>query len=152
MNKLLQEIKQGKSKGYDDWKARYLQGTGNDAKVVITNNPYNRPDYEIAFSQILKDLNLGKPNYFKYERGGRFNNVRRFLGGGITDVVNPGNWYADMFNSSEMQKWLGSISVDNPDAIRQFNDLQDSWAVNKKNTGYNGQYAIKDKTGGVGVR
>lgn len=153
MSKLLQEIKQGKSKGYDDWKAKYLQGTGNDAKVVITNNPYNRPDYEVAFSQILKDLNLGKPNYFKYERGGRFNNVRRFLGGGdLKDVINPGNWYAHMFNTPEMKKWLDTFDANNPETIKQFNDLQDSWAVNKKNTGYTGQYAIKDKTGGVGTR
>lgn len=153
MSKLLQEIKQGKSKSYDSWKTKYLQGTGNDAKVVITSNPYNRPDYEVAFSQILKDLNLGKPNYFKYERGGRFNNVRRFLGGGdLRDVVNPGNWYSHMFNTPEMKKWLDTFNANDLNSIKQFNDLQDSWAVNKKNTGYNGQYAIKDKTGGVGTR
>jgi hypothetical protein len=119
MSALLQEIKQGKSKGYDNWKARYLQGTGNDAKVVITNNPYNRPDYEVAFSQILKDLNLGKPNYFKYERGGRFNNVRRFLGGGdLRDVVNPGNWYSHMFNTPEMKKWLDTFNANDPNSIK----------------------------------
>lgn len=154
MSKLLQEIKAGNIKSYDQWKSKYLQGTGKDAVVVFTNNPHGRSDYQIAFDQILKDLNL-QPSYLKYERGGRFNNVRRFLGGGdaqMKNVANPGDWFTHMFSSPEMKAWFNSFDKDKKDTWEIFNTLQDSWALNKQNTGYNGQYAIKDKTGGVGRR
>lgn len=148
----INDIKAGKIKAYDQWKADNLRGQGADAVLVVNSNPYNRPAAELAFEQILKDLNL-KPNYFKYERGGRFNNVRRFLDGGdLKNVINPGDWYVHMFNSDEMKKWLSTFNAQDPNSIKQFNDLQDSWAVNKKNTGYTGQYAVRDKTGGVGTR
>jgi hypothetical protein len=95
MSALLQEIKQGKSKGYDNWKAKYLQGTGNDAVLVVPSNPYNRPASQIAFEQILKDLKL-TPNYFTYAKGGRLERVARFQIGGnapLKNVINPVTTY-----------------------------------------------------------
>jgi hypothetical protein len=104
LQKVIDNIKLGKTKQYDQWKATNLQGTGTDAKLVVSSNPYNRPASQLAFEQILKDLKL-TPNYFTYAKGGRLERVARFQSGGnasLKDVVNPGDWFNDMFMSSHM--------------------------------------------------
>jgi hypothetical protein len=81
-----------------------LQGTGNDAVLVVNSNPYNRPAAELAFAQILDNLNI-KPKYFTYAKGGRIERIARFQGGGNTtlkNVINPGDWFNDMFMSPYM--------------------------------------------------
>lgn len=154
LQKVIDNIKLGKTKQYDQWKATNLQGTGTDAKLVVSSNPYNRPASQLAFEQILKDLKL-TPNYFTYAKGGRLERVARFQSGGnasLKDVVNPGDWFNDMFMSSHMQNYFKTLDPTKEDTWKNFNRLQGSWRLNKANTGYSGQYAVKDKTDGVSSR
>ena len=151
LQKVIDNIKLGKTKQYDQWKATNLQGTGTDAKLVVSSNPYNRPASQLAFEQILKDLKL-TPNYFTYAKGGRLERVARFQGGGNTqmrDVINPGDWFGDMFKSSYMQNYFKTLDPTKEDTWKAFNALQGSWRTNKNNTGYTGEHAITDNTGGV---
>jgi hypothetical protein len=69
-----------------------------------------------------------------YKKGGSFEHVRKFKDAGkITNTTSTANWFDDMFQSKEMTDWLYTLNKDN---FEQFNNLQKSWATNKKNTGY----------------
>lgn len=152
LQQTIADIRAGKY--YDNWKSANLQGTGNDAVLVVNSNPYNRPAAELAFAQILDNLNI-KPKYFTYAKGGRIERIARFQGGGNTtlkNVINPGDWFNDMFMSPYMQSYFNTLDPTKEDTWKNFNNLQNSWSVNKNNTGYSGQYAIKDKTNGVTSR
>lgn len=103
LQKVIDNIKLGKTKQYDQWKATNLQGTGTDAVLVVPSNPYNRPASQMAFEQILKDLKL-TPNYFTYAKGGRLERVARFQNGGnapLKNVINPVTTYTGTSDEGE---------------------------------------------------
>lgn len=75
-------------KVYDNWKSKYLQGTADDAKLVISDPRYTRKE-ELVFKDILKNLGIN-PHNFKYEKGGRIKSLARFLkSGNELLITNP---------------------------------------------------------------
>lgn len=73
-------------KVYDNWKSKYLQGTGDDAKLVISDPRYTRKE-ELIFKDILQSLGV-TPSNFKYEKGGRIQALARFLD---SQIIKAGN-------------------------------------------------------------
>lgn len=139
---------------YDSWKSKYLQGAGDDAKLVISDPRYTRKE-ELVFKDILQNLGI-KPHNLKYEKGGRIQALARFLQPGdkieITNTTHNGDWFRDMYSSTAMQNWFNTININDPDSYNRFNEFQDTWRNNLKNTGYDGNYAKRDKTDGVKSR
>ena len=139
---------------YDNWKSKYLQGAGDDAKLVISDPRYTRKE-ELVFKDILQNLGI-KPHNLKYEKGGRIQALARFLKTGdeieITNTTHNGDWFRDMYSSEAMQNWFNTININDPDSYNRFNEFQDTWRNNLKNTGYDGNYAKRDKTDGVRSR
>lgn len=141
-------------KVYNSWKSKYLQGAGDDAKLVISDPRYTRKE-ELVFKDILQNLGI-KPHNLKYEKGGRIQALARFLKTGdeieITNTTHNGDWFRDMYSSTAMQNWFNTININDPDSYNRFNEFQDTWRNNLKNTGYDGNYAKRDKTDGVRSR
>lgn len=73
-------------KVYDSWKSKYLQGTGDDAKLIISDPRYTRKE-ELVFKDILQNLGI-TPHNFKYEKGGRIKALARFLDSQIIKAQN----------------------------------------------------------------
>lgn len=71
---------------YDNWKSKYLQGAGDDAKLVISDPRYTRKE-ELVFKDILQNLGI-KPHNLKYEKGGRIQALARFLDSQIIKAQN----------------------------------------------------------------
>lgn len=71
---------------YDSWKSKYLQGAGDDAKLVISDPRYTRKE-ELVFKDILQNLGI-TPHNFKYEKGGRIKALARFLDSQIIKAQN----------------------------------------------------------------
>lgn len=74
------------SKVYNSWKSKYLQGAGDDAKLVISDPRYTRKE-ELVFKDILQSLGI-TPSNFKYEKGGRIQALARFLDSQIIKAQN----------------------------------------------------------------
>ena len=73
-------------KVYNSWKSKYLQGAGDDAKLVISDPRYTRKE-ELVFKDILQNLGI-KPHNLKYEKGGRIQALARFLDSQIIKAQN----------------------------------------------------------------
>lgn len=73
-------------KVYNSWKSKYLQGAGDDAKLVISDPRYTRKE-ELVFKDILQSLGI-TPSNFKYEKGGRIQALARFLDSQIIKAQN----------------------------------------------------------------
>ena len=73
-------------KVYNSWKSEYLQGAGDDAKLVISDPRYTRKE-ELVFKDILQNLGI-TPHNFKYEKGGRIKALARFLDSQIIKARN----------------------------------------------------------------
>lgn len=73
-------------KVYNSWKSKYLQGAGDDAKLVISDPRYTRKE-ELVFKDILQSLGI-TPSNFKYEKGGRIKALARFLDSQIIKAQN----------------------------------------------------------------
>lgn len=70
-----------------------------------------------------------------YKHGGSFYHVRKFKEAGkITNTTSKANWYEHMFQSPEMQQWIDAYGLND---YKKFNELQKSWAANRKASGYN---------------
>lgn len=70
-----------------------------------------------------------------YKQGGSFDHVRKFKDAGkITNTTSKANWFENMFQSPEMQKWIDAYGLND---YQKFNELQKSWSDNRKATGYN---------------
>ena len=83
------------------------------------------------WDEILKKYRI------KYREGGKFQ-----LGGGINNTRGTGDWYRHMYDTDEMRSWLANFNTAN---YKEFNDLQDSWLNNKKDSKYDPSNS--DKTG-----
>lgn len=73
---------------------------------------------------------------FKYQTGTTKGGIRNVYG------TTHDSWHDLMYMSDDMQNWLGTFS---PENYKKFNELQDSWYENRKNTGYTLPY---NKTAG----
>lgn len=102
-----------------------------DDKFTLDRSAYGgRGTVETTLKELLEKN--GITTYYK--RGGSFDHVRKFKEAGkITNTTSKANWYADMYSSPEMAKWLNTFNADN---FEDFNKLQRSWATNRNNTGY----------------
>lgn len=98
--------------------------------IVLDRSSFGRDNAEMSLKDFLNSH--GVTTYYK--KGGSFEHVRKFKDAGkITNTTSTANWFDDMFQSKEMTDWLYTLNKDN---FEQFNNLQKSWATNKKNTGY----------------
>lgn len=84
-------------KVYDSWKSKYLQGTGDDAKLIISDPRYTRKE-ELVFKDILQNLGI-TPHNFKYEKGGRIQALARFLQPG--DKIEMTNVFTDPLSTKK---------------------------------------------------
>lgn len=98
--------------------------------IVLDRSDFGRGNVEMSLKDFLNSH--GVTTYYK--KGGSFEHVRKFKEAGkITNTTSTANWFNDMFQSKEMTDWLYTLNKDN---FEQFNNLQKSWATNKRNTGY----------------
>lgn len=107
-------------KVYDSWKSKYLQGAGDDAKLVISDPRYTRKE-ELVFKDILQNLGI-KPHNFKYEKGGRIKALARFLDSQIIKaqngtVMSRNNQWLNIDNSENNARntklWNNYYKMDN---------------------------------------
>ena len=113
------------TQAYNNFRANHVDAEGN----VNIPVPGTRRAIQGTFENLIKDLGI-------FKEGGSLNidKVRKFKEAGkITNTTSKANWFADMYSSPEMTKWLNTFNVDN---FEDFNNLQRSWATNKTNTGY----------------
>lgn len=87
-----------------------------------------------TWSDIVKKYGLRK-------EGGTINiiKVRQFSGGGKglkTNTTSTANWFTDIYSSPEMRQWLDSFTSGEYNNFEKFNELQRSWAQNKRDTKY----------------
>lgn len=133
---------------YEDKKRQYEEGTIHtdefkaildkfgiksvDDKFNLDRSAYGgRGTVETTLKELLEKN--GITTYYK--QGGSFDHVRKFKNAGkITNTTSKANWYDHMFQSPEMKQWIDTYGLNN---YQKFNELQKSWADNRKNTGYN---------------
>lgn len=133
---------------YEDKKRQYEEGTIHtdefkaildkfgiksvDDKFNLDRSAYGgRGTVETTLKELLEKN--GITTYYK--RGGSFDHVRKFKEAGkITNTTSKANWYEHMFQSPEMQQWIDAYGLND---YQKFNELQKSWADNRKATGYN---------------
>lgn len=141
-----QNLTNTRSNYYNNFVASH---TNADGKISWTN-PHGRAATEMTkddFDEILRQAGI------MFKKGGSLNisKVRRFQSGKniIRNTKSSADWYSDMFNSPEMQQWINSFTTGEYNNYEQFNELQKSWANNKKDTGYSPQTAQVSYNQGV---
>ena len=132
LRKRISDVEAGKvrSKAYEDFKSKYVTGSGDDAVATFKSPSAFRDDIKQSFKELLK------ANGIIYKQGGSLNlsNVRKFQKAGkITNTSSTANWFSDMFQSKHMQDWLNTFNQDN---YENFNNLQSSWKANLDATKY----------------
>lgn len=103
-----------------------------DDKFTLDRSAYGgRGTAETTLKELLEKN--GITTYYK--QGGSFDHVRKFKDAGkITNTTSKANWFEHMFQSPEMKQWIDTYGLND---YQKFNELQKSWADNRKNTGYN---------------
>ena len=135
------DLYEGKNKAYEEGRAHtkafedILNKFGVkkvDDKITLDRSKYGgQGTVETTLKELLEKN--GITTYYK--QGGSFDHVRKFKDAGkITNTTSKANWYEHMFQSPEMQQWIDAYGIND---YQKFNELQKSWADNKKATNYN---------------